>query len=385
MSSVKPNLLIVASYLWIGGAETIISILCKTINRNRFNVAVCCLLDLGEVGLSLREEGYDVFSLPLKGYKKTKYFTFKQLNRIIKERNIDIVHSHTTQSLIDTSICRLINPKIRVVHTFHYGNYPFYTKKYLFLEKFFSKIPDRLVSVGEGQKKKIRDTFRMKENNLVVINNGVKRVTRLSPANSATCRFSEYLLSGKIVIGSVSTLIEQKGITFLIDVMHFLINRNIPVICLIAGNGPMELELRQKVNSLGLQKDVIFLGWVKNAVEDIMPYISIFVQTSLWEAMSVVVLEAMMASKPVVVTRVGENGHIINDGYNGCIVEPRDTKGMAMAIEKLALDSLLRERLGYNARKSVEKKYDLDVMVDSYEKLYEEILARPSCFSKVDM
>jgi len=135
----KINILIVASYLWIGGAESIIANLCRRIDRDKFRVWVVCLSDLGDTGEKLVDEGFNVFSLPLPGTEKTKYFTFLQLFTLVKMYNINLLHSHTTQSLIDTSICRLFNRRIKVVHTFHYGNYPYYNKKYLRLEKIFCR------------------------------------------------------------------------------------------------------------------------------------------------------------------------------------------------------------------------------------------------------
>ena len=65
---------------------------------------------------------------------------------------------------------------------------------------------------------------------------------------------------------------------------------------------------------------VVLAGWVPSAADVAVPAFDVFFQPSLWEAMSVAVLEAMAAGKPVVVTRVGENPHVIEDGVDGLLV-----------------------------------------------------------------
>ena len=77
------------------------------------------------------------------------------------------------------------------------------------------------------------------------------------------------------------------------------------------------------------------MGWVTEAPARILPLFDIFIQTSLWEAMSMVILEAMAAGKPIVATEVGENRHVIKHGESGFLSQPGDTKAMAGYVERL--------------------------------------------------
>jgi glycosyltransferase involved in cell wall biosynthesis len=89
-----------------------------------------------------------------------------------------------------------------------------------------------------------------------------------------------------------------------------------------------------------------------------------------------VVLEAMAAGKPIVTTNVGENKHIIDDGENGFIVEPKDTHNMVLALEKLICDNDLRTMFGSRAKLKYEVNYTAEIMTRQYERLYQDILSQ---------
>lgn len=71
---------------------------------------------------------------------------------------------------------------------------------------------------------------------------------------------------------------------------------------------------------------------MNNASINILPIFDIFFQPSLWEAMSIVILEAMACGKPIVATAVGENRYIIDDNRTGFVVEPGDINHMTEAL-----------------------------------------------------
>ncbi len=141
----------------------------------------------------------------------------------------------------------------------------------------------------------------------------------------------------------------------------------------IAGEGVLRRELEQLRHDLGLDDTVVLLGWVTNAADLVLPQLDIFFQPSLWEAMSVVILEAMANRKPVVATRVGENPRVIEDGVDGLLVNARDIDGMAAALGRLIADAGLRRRLGAAARRKVEQQLTVTHMTRAYEVVYEQM------------
>lgn len=366
----KYNILMVVSDLHIGGAEQVIANLCRYIDRDLFNLSICHLKMRGVIGDELLNEGFDVIGTPEPKLIKVNYLSFILLRRVIRQKKIDIIHSHTFYSFIDSVFCRLSLLGIKHVHTYHFGNYPNYNKKYMMLEKLFWRIPDRLISVGNVQKRTIQETYKIPDNRILTAWNGVDEKAAI-PDPQITGRFTDM---NKVIVGSISTLIEQKGLMDLLDVAASLKKRCANFIFIVVGDGPLRKELELKRRSLGLEDTVFFLGWVQNADTTILPIFDIFIQTSHWEAMSMVLLEAMAAGKPIVTTNVGENRHIIDNGINGLIIEPKNTENMVAGIEKLISAPELRGAIGLEAKKKWNKQFTSNIMTKNYEDIYISVM-----------
>ena len=368
-SQKKKNVLLLINDLTGGGAELVVYNLCRNINRSLFNITVCHTKQRGYRGDYLHAQGYDIVGLP--GYQEGKvdYLSFLKLYRLLKTKEIDLVHSHSTDGLIDSALCRIVYPKVKAVHTFHFGNYPHYNKRYLFMEKMFCGIPNKLIAVGNEQKRAIQVTFGLSEDRITTVWNGVE-----PGRESIDWTLLKSVPKGKKIIGSLSTCIPQKGLDDLLDVAFVLKQKRNDFIILIVGDGPLRSDLEKRCNEFNLSDTVFFLGWVKDAPSRILPLFDIFVQSSLWEAMSMVLLEAMAAEKPIVATDVGENRHVIKHGESGYLSEPRDINTMARFIDQLLSSSDLRVNIAHKAKRVLSGSFSADIMARNYEKLYKETL-----------
>jgi len=367
----KYNILLVIDTLTGGGAELVVSNLSKYINKDKFNVHVCCLKDMGERAEELKKRDYDVTLLQTRKNGLGKYLSPIHLAKLIKNKCINLVHSHSTQGLVDCGIVKLTNRRLRHVHTFHFGNYPQLDEKSLFLERLFKNIPDQLIAVGEEQNIAIRKTFSLDKNHIKTIWNGIE-ILQNETESEVKNVFERQ--DDRIIICSISTLIEQKGITYLLDAISLLSKRRKNFVLWIVGDGPLRKELKEKAAVLRLDGLVEFIGWVRDAPVRVLPKIDIFIQPSLWEAMSMVVLEAMAAGKAVIVTDVGDNRHVIESGRNGIIVEKKNINDMADRLEELIVNEVLRRELGMKAKQRVLRDCSVDEMAKKHERLYKEIL-----------
>jgi glycosyltransferase involved in cell wall biosynthesis len=113
-----------------------------------------------------------------------------------------------------------------------------------------------------------------------------------------------------------------------------------------------------------------------NAASRALPSFDIYFQPSLWEAMSISILEAMAAGKSVVSTDVGEAPHLIEHGTEGFLYKPSDVEGMASAILVLAQDARLRKETGDAAARKVAHRFTVDHMTRAYEMVYLNVLHR---------
>jgi glycosyltransferase involved in cell wall biosynthesis len=366
----KYNLLIVASALHIGGTEAVIQNLSQYLDRRLFNVSVCHLKDRGDIGDDMYRAGMDIVGIPKSKILKVDYFTFLKLLKVIRSKKTDIVHSHTPNGLTDSALCKLLIPRLRLVHTFHFGNYPHEQKRRMLLERVFGRVADQLVAVGDCQKQAIEAVYGLGPTAMMKIWNGVTVSKDVEDFDLRPTIGPD----NRIVIGTICTLYEQKGVTFLLDVAARLKNQGEKVAFVVAGEGPLRKELEKKILLLGLTDTVYLIGWVKDAAARLLPRFDIFFQPSLWEAMSVVILEAMEAGKPIVATRVGENPKVIEHDRDGLLVDPRDVAQMAAALQRLLHEPPTRVRLGLEANKKFKRTFTADRMTRDYEQLYLNVL-----------
>ena len=371
MNTVKKRILIVHSTLHIGGAEEVTANLCNSIDKSHFDISVCYLKEKGTVGDKIEQQGIPVIGLPRKSSGKTDYFTSLKLRKVIKDNNIQLVHSHDVHSLTDCSICKLTMPSLKFVHTFHFGDYPKRAQPFKRLEGAFWRVPTKLVSVSNNQQKGIRQLYGIPEDKIETVWNGVNVKSRPAEFDVVNKCRSE----GRIIIGSINTLIEQKGMFDLIDVAEKLKLLNPGKFAfLIAGDGHLKQALVEEIRVRNLQDDIILMGWVESAPIVFLPHIDIFFQPSLWEAMSMVLLEAMAEGKAIVATDVGETPYIIEDKVHGRVIKPGQIDAMLDAINKLLLDEKLRKHYGKMAKKRYIESFTADKMAARYEALYNTLL-----------
>ncbi len=368
----KINLLISIAGLHHGGAERVIATLCNNLNTDRYSVTVCWRNEPGAIGKALIAQGYDLIGLPELNPKITPYNRFIVLKKLLKDKDIDIVHSHDTGSLADAAQCRLLGSKIRLVHTFHYGNYPNRKMSNLILEIIFSRMVNHLVAVGYEQAKSISKKLHISPRKLDTIYNGVELPSLETKEDLAA--YYRNKPDAPIIIGSISTLTEQKGITYLLDTADLLKRKGVNCVFLIAGDGPMRKELEDKCLRLNLSSMVRFLGWVPDAANNLLPSLDIFCQPSLWEANSIVLLEAMAYGLPIVTTNVGESRHVIDEEKYGRVVKPRDTIEMADALTELVTQNQLRKEIGEYAHIKFTNNYTVNKMIEGYQRVYESLV-----------
>lgn len=234
------------------------------------------------------------------------------------------------------------------------------------------RFPNRLVAVGESQRRSIAETYNIAVERLALIRNGVPDVK----TESSTEDQDSVRRGAEIVIGSISTLIPQKGIDVLLRAIRILADEALRFRVVLVGDGYLRSSLESLAKELDLNAYVEFVGWVDDAARRVLPWVDVFVQSSLWEAMSIVILEAMSSGCAIVATTVGDNSYIIRDAESGLLVPPGSPDMLAASLRKVITDRSLREHLARESRNDYEKKYTARRMCADYEELYLEILGQ---------
>jgi len=169
------------------------------------------------------------------------------------------------------------------------------------------------------------------------------------------------------VVVAVGRLVEKKGFGDLIDACALLAARGRPVRCRIAGAGPLEQELRERIARAGLDDWVELLGpRSQDAVRDLVQEAAVFAAPCVVgedgnrDGLPTVLLEAMALGTPCVSTPVTGIPEVVRDGETGLLVGERDPRALADALQRLLEDAPLRVRLAEAARALIEDEFDAD-------------------------
>lgn len=185
----------------------------------------------------------------------------------------------------------------------------------------------------------------------------------------------KYKLSSKLkkkrVVLFTGKLTPQKGVVHLLKAA-----KDIKGHIYIIGDGPEKKSLEDLKYKLGL-KNVHFLGYMgkdKSAeFEEFYYRADVFIAPSVWdEPLGIVILEAMSCKTPVIATRKGGIPLAVKNGVNGILIRPRNSKQIAQACNKLLLDPGLRQKMGEEARKTVEQKFTWKKISEKYFRIYKK-------------
>ncbi len=180
-----------------------------------------------------------------------------------------------------------------------------------------------------------------------------------------------------IVIGTIKSLEPVYGIDRLIDVFHNLVQKHpkLPLKLMIVGSGSLEHSLKQQAQDLGIQNRTTFIHHVPHAqVVDYYNMLSIFVALSRSESFGVSVIEAGACEVPVVVSNVGGLPEVVEDQVNGFVVDGTMPQAAELAIEKLILDTDLRQTMGKRGRQRVQQYYNWQDNVKQMMEIYNETI-----------
>ncbi len=120
-------------------------------------------------------------------------------------------------------------------------------------------------------------------------------------------------------------------------------------------------------------RNVKYLGFRRD-IKELISVCDIFVLPSYREGVPRTLLEAASMGKPIVTTDTPGCREVVDDGFNGFLVPLKNSIILAEKIERLIKDDKLRERFGYNSREKALKEFDIEIVVNKYIKVYEEIL-----------
>jgi len=366
----KLKVLHVTQYLDIGGLETMVIELCRRLDRTRFDVEILCLngydpeyirgvTDIGiPVHLLRKRHRYDI------GY-------FFRVALFIKKHQIATLHAHSGCFFYAALFALLARVKV-FIYTAH--GLPIREGfRDIIEDNLASFVADVIAPVSVEIERVLARRMPLARHKLKLIVNGIDTnrfhpITDLKDRQALACTYG--LSPDTFWIGSVGRLEPVKNYHMLLRAIARIAEApRRPIGLVLVGQGSQQDMLKQLAVRLGIIGQIRFLG-MQYQVQEILPLLSVFVLSSLTEGTSISLLEAQACGVPAVVTDVGGNGFVVQQGENGFLCAVDDVVAMAEVLCRLRDEPEMVQQMGQAARLRVLDGLDLDSMVQQYQSLY---------------
>lgn len=177
---------------------------------------------------------------------------------------------------------------------------------------------------------------------------------------------------GPLTVGMLGRLSYEKNQDMLLRAFDALRRRNVEVRGILAGTGPDEPFVRDRLDALGLTEQIELAGYMN--ADEFFQQIDVLVICSRIENLPYSVLEAMAAGAPVIATRVGGLPDLVEDGVTGYLIAPDDAIMLADRLDTLAQRTDLGEKMGTAAQQKLRDEFDLAQCTQAHMDLYQEII-----------
>jgi glycosyltransferase involved in cell wall biosynthesis len=208
---------------------------------------------------------------------------------------------------------------------------------------------------------------------IAVVHSGIDISRFDSTEADAQLRNELQLQAGRPVIGDVAHLADHKGHRYLIEAVPEVIKEFPDAKFMIVGDGELRADLERQVASLGIEGSVVFTGFRRD-VPELLSLFDVFVMASHMEGLCTSVMDAMAARVPAVVTDAGGLPELVRNEVSGLVVRSKEPAALALAIVRLLRDREEAARFAAAARRTVEERYSVDVMVQGNIRVYDDLL-----------
>lgn len=351
------------AYPHIGGIEAVISQINDSLPNEEFEKEVLCCSNTEKSSV---ENGVK--------YNRCKFLFEVAANTISPEFiwklsrvNTDILHYH--MPFIFAVIAHFIaRPKYKKLYITYHSDivgYDKIMKPFWFIYKKFIEQADKIhvLSPNIIESSKIINPYKEK---CIIIPQGINLQNKSD--NEEVNRIKEKY-KGKKILFSLGRLVKYKGFIYGIEAMKKVDN----AMYLIGGSGPLKEDFENYIKANHLEDKVELLGRIEdNDLDNYYKACDIYLFPSIMqsEAFGIVQLEAMKYGKPIINTNLGTGVNYVSiHNKTGLTVEPKNSKELANAINKLLNNDSLRETLGQNAKKRVENVFGINKIKNKYVNL----------------
>ena len=355
----------------IGGGESHLLDLIYFLDKSKV-IPICLSFTDGEMIHRLTQMGITCYVIETQ--KPFDLGIQKQIIKLIKNEDIQFIHAHGSRAASNI-LCtaRLLHiPYIYTVHgwSFH-DDQPFLVKKLRgWSEKLICHYAHQVICVSQSNKDTGREVFGLRD--AMVIENGVN-LERFNP----DCPFKDLrqmfgFSDSDCIVGFIARCTKQKNPLIYLAALEKAHKANSYMKGLFIGEGDMDAEVDAFIEQHQM-KDYLYRSPFRMDVPEVLQCIDIYCLPSLWEGLSIALLEAMAMRKAIIATPTDGTCELIHNDKNGIIVPFDDVQSLACAMNTLATSKEKREQYGISARSLIEKRFNAKRVAEMVTQIYNQV------------
>jgi sugar transferase (PEP-CTERM/EpsH1 system associated) len=363
----------------VGGLENGLVNLINRIPAGRYRHAIICLTDYSAFRQRIQRGDVPVFALNKPpGNSPITHF---KLWRLLKQLRPDIIHTRNLGALEATVPAALAGVPVRIhgEHGRDIDDLDGTNTRRQIVRRLFKPFVHQYIAMSRDLESYLQHKIGVLPSRISQIYNGVDS-TRFHPAgkNRDAVPYPDFSGPGHFVIGSVGRMQDVKDPLTLarafVRLMQATPGSEQRLRLVMVGDGPLRERARMLLAEAGVDQ-YAWLPGERNDVASIMRSFDLFVLPSLAEGISNTILEAMASGLPVLATAVGGSPELVQAGVTGTLVPRDDPESMARAMRAYAESAELCRRHGMEARRTIERRFGMDAMVNAYMAVYDQLLA----------
>lgn len=298
----------------------------------------------------------------------------KQIKELIINENIQLIHAHGSRAASNVAFIarKLSIPMIYTVHgwSFHQDQSFVIKRLRAWSEKIICSLSKKVICVSESNRITGQETFGLKH--AVVIENGIN-LKKFNPDRAFKDVRKEFgFTNDDFVIGFVSRITAQKSPLDFVKSIALARQKENKVKALLVGQGDMEQETIDTIRQYGLEEHIRTSPF-RSDVPDVLNAIDVFCLPSLWEGLSIALLEAMAMKKALVVTPTDGTKEVITHQKSGLIADFGKPEELAECYLTYLHHPEWKERYGEAAMSTIQKRFDSQRVSQQVTEIYYEI------------
>ncbi|EIK46679.1 glycosyltransferase [Cellvibrio sp. BR] len=357
------KVMMIITGLGMGGAEQVTINLADELTKLGHKVMIAYLT--GKALVLPANTGTEIISIGMTG-PKDFFIAYLKLRRLVRDFKPDVVHSHMVHANIMSRLLRISIHIPRLICSAHSNNEGGPARMLAY--RLTDSLADISTNVSNDAVRAFIAQGAVKEGRMICTPNGIDTDKFFFNLLARQQIRSDLALNCKLMILAVGRLDTAKDYPNLLHSVALIKNQRADFKVFIAGDGPLNTELKSLATKLNIDSHVCFLG-VRYDIASLMSAADIFVLSSAWEGFGLVVAEAMACERLVVATDCGGTKEILGD--TGRLVQSRNPTLLAEAIlDCFNISETEYSSLGKSARLRIINNYSHKITLKKYLQAY---------------